>query len=116
MRFKLDLLNVSFQFPLTGDTLNRNAAKGWEVKKSGYDITRCSLCDTVLSERILSKIDEIKRKIPDVQFSSDIIVGFPGETNDEFNKTYVEYNMYSNVSFAVYLCVIVVCIEARSLI
>lgn len=30
------------------------------MEKSGYDITRCSLCDIVLSERILAKIDEIK--------------------------------------------------------
>ena len=38
-------------------------------------------------ESYIEKINEIKKKIPDVQFSSDIIVGFPGETEDDFEDT-----------------------------
>lgn len=38
-------------------------------------------------EAYLEKINEIKTKIPDVQFSSDIIVGFPGETEEDFIDT-----------------------------
>ena len=38
-------------------------------------------------EAYMEKINEIKAKIPDVQFSSDIIVGFPGETEEDFMDT-----------------------------
>ena len=38
-------------------------------------------------EKYLATIEEIKAKIPDIQFSSDIIVGFPGETEEDFLET-----------------------------
>ena len=38
-------------------------------------------------EQYLSIIDYAKKVIPDVTFTSDIIVGFPGETYDEFKDT-----------------------------
>ncbi|MFQ5876134.1 MAG: tRNA (N6-isopentenyl adenosine(37)-C2)-methylthiotransferase MiaB [Acidobacteriota bacterium] len=37
--------------------------------------------------RYLEKIDALRARVPDVTFSTDVIVGFPGETEAEFEQT-----------------------------
>ena len=38
-------------------------------------------------EQYLKLIEKIKKEVPDINFSTDIIVGFPGETEEDFNDT-----------------------------
>lgn len=59
-------------------------------------------------EHYINLVDKIKARIPDIRLTTDIIVGFPGETEEDFNDTvslikYVRYDgifafMYSKRS------------------
>lgn len=39
------------------------------------------------AKHYMSRIKKVKRAIPNISLSTDIIVGFPGETESDFNKT-----------------------------
>lgn len=65
--------------------------------QSGSDAVLKKRTRHTTSEKYLSLIDYAKKKIPDVALTSDIIVGFPGETEEDFLATLdlirkVEYN------------------------
>lgn len=61
-----------------------------------FHIPLQSGCDTVLKrmnrkytcEQFLNKLKLIKEACPNVALTTDVIVGFPGETDEEFEQTY----------------------------
>lgn len=63
---------------------------------SHYHLSLQSGCDETLkrmnrrytTEEYKTIVDRLRDNIPNVAITTDVIVGFPGETNDEFNKTY----------------------------
>jgi len=40
------------------------------------------------AEKYLEIVDKLRKAMPDVTFSTDIIIGFPGETDEDFNATH----------------------------
>ncbi|MEF9992011.1 MAG: tRNA (N(6)-L-threonylcarbamoyladenosine(37)-C(2))-methylthiotransferase MtaB [Romboutsia sp.] len=73
-----------------------NEVKNMEKVCPHYHLSLQSGCDETLdrmNRRYTTKeykeiVDRLRDNIPNVAITTDVIVGFPGETNDEFNKTY----------------------------
>lgn len=56
------------------------------------------------TEKYLEIIDKVKKKIPDITLTTDIIVGFPPETDEDFEKTLnlLKYVRYDSIFSFIY--------------
>jgi tRNA-2-methylthio-N6-dimethylallyladenosine synthase len=55
--------------------------------QSGSNRTLKRMLRRYTVESYLEKVDMVRRGIPDVALTTDLIVGFPGETQEEFDRT-----------------------------
>jgi tRNA-2-methylthio-N6-dimethylallyladenosine synthase len=55
--------------------------------QSGSDAVLRAMRRSYRQERYLAIIDEVRSAMPDAAITTDIIVGFPGETDDDFEQT-----------------------------
>lgn len=56
--------------------------------QSGCDATLKRMNRKYTTEQYLDKINKIRSYLPNIAFTTDVIVGFPGETDEEFQATY----------------------------
>ena len=58
-------------------------------------------------EQYYEKLSKIRRLIPDIVFTTDVIVGFPGESEEEFEKIMNLLKKWDihNFMFSLILCV-----------
>lgn len=72
--------------------------------QSGSDSILKAMNRRYTAEHYLDLIDEVRKVNPDISLSTDIIVGFPGETEEDFQATYdlVKRVGYSQVFTFIY--------------
>lgn len=67
--------------------------------QSGSDKILKAMNRKYVVSHYISIVDELKRKVPNIRLTTDIIVGFPGETEEDFEKTckLIEYVKYDQI-------------------
>ena len=75
-----ELISVMAKSPKISKTLHLPAQSG------SNDILK-SMNRNYTIEKYLASIEKVKKAIPDIALSTDIIVGFPGESEDDYLKT-----------------------------
>ena len=65
--------------------------------QAGSDATLKRMNRKYTTAEYLEKINKIRSYLPNIAFSTDVIVGFPGETDEEFEET---YNFIKQVNYS----------------
>ncbi len=55
--------------------------------QAGSDAVLCKMGRGYTAADYLEKVDKLRLAVPDIALTTDIIVGFPGESEDDFQKT-----------------------------
>ena len=65
--------------------------------QSGCDATLKRMNRKYTTSQYLEKINKIRNYLPNIAFTTDVIVGFPGESDEEFEET---YNFIKQVNYS----------------
>lgn len=65
--------------------------------QAGSDATLKRMNRKYTTKEYLDKINKIRGYLPNIAFTTDVIVGFPGETDEEFEET---YNFIKEVNYS----------------
>ena len=65
--------------------------------QSGCDATLKRMYRKYTKSQYLEKINKIRNYLPNIAFTTDVIVGFPGESDEEFEET---YNFIKEVNYS----------------
>ncbi len=89
MNFSSELIDVIAEHPAVCNYIHLPA-------QSGSDKVLRRMAREYRRERYLEIVREIREKVPDVVISTDVIVGFPGETEADFEQT---LSLYEEAGF-----------------